>query len=45
MITVVQPMAMLLGGPAASTIVFPCRAAGRLSIMTVAEPLITTPGP
>ena len=43
--TVISPLAILFGGPMASRIVSPMRHAGRLFIITVAEPSITTPGP
>lgn len=36
---------MLFVGPRASRIVSPIRDAGRLFIITVAEPVMTTPGP
>src|SRR5664279_4104188 len=45
MMTVGQPITILLGGPMASTIVSPMRHAGAFSIETVAEPSMTTPGP
>ena len=45
MMTVVHPIAMALGGPNGSITLSPCRAAGRLPIMTVVEHWSTTPGP
>jgi hypothetical protein len=45
MTTVGQPIEMGLGGPNGSITWSPCRAAGRLSIMTVVEAWSTTPGP
>ena len=45
MIVVMQPMTIKSGGPMASRIVSPSRHAGILLIITVAEPVITTPGP
>ena len=45
MITVGQPMAILFGGPMASTMVSPTRQAGSLLMKTVVEPSTTTPGP
>ncbi|MEA3642488.1 MAG: hypothetical protein VBE63_21455 [Lamprobacter sp.] len=43
--TVKQPLTILFGGPSASMSVSPTRQAGRLLIMTLVLPLITTPGP
>jgi hypothetical protein len=43
--TVGNPMATLLGGPTASTIVSPCRHADSPLIRTVCEPSMITPGP
>ena len=43
--TVGQPIEIVFGGPMASRIVSPCRAAGIKAIVTVAEGVITTPGP
>jgi len=40
-----HPIAILFGGPIASRIVSPTRQAGRLLIITVVLPSITTPGP
>src|SRR5262245_28884587 len=45
MMTVISPLAIVLGGPTASRTVSPIRQAGRLLISTVCEPSITTPGP
>src|ERR1035437_8168528 len=45
MMTVMHPMTILLGGPIASMIVSPMRQAGQFSIITVADPSMTTPGP
>jgi hypothetical protein len=45
MITVGQPIVIVFGGPTASNIVSPNRAAGKLAIITVAEGVITIPGP
>src|SRR5688500_16007623 len=45
MITVGQPIVILFGGPTASRIVSPCRAAGKLATITVADGVITMPGP
>lgn len=45
MITVVSPDVIEFGGPIASSIVSPILPAGRLFIITVADPVILTPGP
>ena len=44
-ITVGSPLVILFGGPTASKIVSPCRAAGIPAIITVADGVMTTPGP
>ena len=43
--TVGSPLTILFGGPMASVIVSPIRAAGILQIITVVEGVVTTPGP
>lgn len=43
--TVGSPDTIVFGGPRASRIVSPIRAAGKFAIMTVAEGVITIPGP
>ncbi|MEZ5393293.1 MAG: hypothetical protein R2724_10570 [Bryobacterales bacterium] len=45
MITVNSPLTILFGGPIASKTVSPKRHAGKLLIMTVGLPSMTTPGP
>ena len=45
MITDGHPMAILFGGPTASTIVSPTRQAGSLLMNTEVDPSTTTPGP
>lgn len=45
MMTVGQPIVILFGGPTASRIVSPWRAAGKFAIITVADGVITMPGP
>ncbi len=45
MITVISPFVIEFGGPMASRMVSPIRPAGKKFIETVAEPVISTPGP
>jgi len=45
MMTVGSPFVMVFGGPIASRSVSPWRPAGSMLIITVAEPVISTPGP
>src|SRR5688572_15802962 len=43
--TVTHPIEILFGGPTASSIVSPCLAAGKLATITVADGVMTMPGP
>jgi hypothetical protein len=44
-ITVASPFVIVFGGPTASSIVSPIRAAGKFATITVAEGVMTIPGP